>query len=248
MTSPRIGSPKPSTRTNNTGISDCRKLQRNSAGVPTAQDARPCDVGPGAASRSAFHLNTRGLGLPVLLGGLLIFLSACASVRSGPFEQFAKNTQSLQTNVENALKVGAGDAQARFLADATQDPSKAQDLLLQPDPSDAFNYQSEDLPLFLTAQRFRARVVDATGVVSEYASALLQLASPDLLSQQEFDEMSKNINADAAKAALAISDQSRPPAAGIGLISTAAGAIFRQFLESKRKKALLRALQANHST
>ncbi|HSR53790.1 MAG TPA: hypothetical protein VLV83_23435, partial [Acidobacteriota bacterium] len=47
---------------------------------------------------------------------------------------------------------------------------------------------------------------------------------------------------------LAISDQSRPPAAGIGLISTAAGAIFRQFLESKRKKALLRALQANHST
>ncbi|HSR70236.1 MAG TPA: hypothetical protein VLU25_20065 [Acidobacteriota bacterium] len=191
-----------------------------------------------------------GKALLFLAFCLLLMLSAgCASVRSGPFEQFAKSTQALQSGVDQALQVGPEDAESRFLTEATQDPSQATDLRLLVDPSNPFTYKTDNTPMFLTAKRFHTGVVDATGVLADYGKALLQLASPDLLSPQQFDQLASDINSSAISAVTAISGSDGSGAArSVGLISTAATAIFKQYLESKRKKALVRGLRENQPT
>jgi hypothetical protein len=183
-----------------------------------------------------------------ILGGVMvvIVLAGCATApaQSAPFEQFSAAVQQVRTGADAALGAVYDRSRERYLNEAgAGDVSKVQGLMLTRPPGDPFGWTSSTPPLFLTAAQFREGFYRFNSVLIEYAGALAQITSKDLLDTKAFNALATDLNGNLRSAVQAFG---LPPSnREIAIFSTAATAAFEAYLRNQQRSELLRGLRDN---
>jgi hypothetical protein len=134
-------------------------------------------------------------------------------------------------------------ARDRYVDETAQGGAALQGALLTSVEGDPFAWTSSSAPLFLQIARFRDGVYRFNSTLVDYAGALAQLASPDLLKPETFDQLATDLNGNLRKAlpALGVNPGNQP----IAIFSTVATAAFRAYLQNKQRSSLVEALTKN---
>ena len=171
--------------------------------------------------------------------------AGCASISPAPFTAFTTSTQQLRDGADASLSVFHERTRDRYIAEAAEgDVAKVQALLLTQPPGDPFGWASANPPLFLKAARFREGVYRLNSVLVGYAGLLGQLASPELVNSETFEQLAKDLNGNLRNAVQALGVSS-PPNKEIAIFSTLATTAFRVYLQNKQRTSLLEALNSN---
>ena len=199
----------------------------------------------------------------VLTAATALLLSACRSVDPAPFVTFSTSLQALQSSVDTSLSPDVASMEQRYVTDTAQ--LSGEQLLaatsplkfpapdsLEPkrDPfvwnaSNAFpENEAKPLPLFLEAERLLASVRALNASLAMYGRLLVQLTSPELITKEQFSQLSTNLNSNSFSALTALSGKSPDPNT-VALFSTAAGIAAQAFIESRRQRDLETALTGN---
>lgn len=196
----------------------------------------------------------RGNGWPRLVAVLMAAgaLAACAStVNPAPFKAYADASRQIQGSAATALGAAYDWSRQGFLNEATPGSAIVALLLVQ-EPGDPFGWQPPEgtviLPLKVAA--FQRGVDPLNQALVSYADLLAQLASSELTSTDQFDQLAKDLNANLQTAAAALKVASASPGGSLpsratGIFSAAASEVARAFVAHKRKADLRRALGAN---
>jgi hypothetical protein len=177
----------------------------------------------------------------------ILVVPGCASISSAPFTALTTSIQQLRDGADASLSTVQERTRNRYVAEAASgDIAKIQALLLTQPAGETFGWVSSDPPLFLKAARFREGVHRLNSVLVDYAGLLGQLASPDLVSSETFDQLAKDLNGN-LKTAVQAFGVSTPPSKEIAIFSTLATAAFRAYLQNKQRSSLLAALNGNQS-
>lgn len=189
------------------------------------------------------------LAIP-LATGVLLTLWGCPKTNPKPFIQFSESIQELRTGADAALTINDEENKERFIeqtAAASLTPEGADainNLLLTTDPTDPFAWHMDKTPLFMKSQNFRSGVYTLNTALVKYAELLKELSSPELLSTERFDDLTKDLNANlgSASVSLGIKDVGKE----LAIFSVTATETLHTYLEKQRKDALLKALRENH--
>lgn len=172
-------------------------------------------------------------------------VGGCASISPAPFTAFTTSIQQLRDGADASLSVVHERTRDRYIAEAAEgDVAKVEALLLTQPPGDPFGWASADPPLFLKVARFREGVYRLNSVLVGYAGLLGQLASPELVSSEKFEQLAKDLNGNLKNAVQALG-VSAPPNREIAIFSTLATAVLRAYLQNKQRSSLLEALNSN---
>lgn len=185
----------------------------------------------------------------LLLLGATVLGTGCASVDPAPFTQFESSLESLREGSDT--QAGAAVAASRQdLVDkvANKEVSPA-DLQLEFDASNPYvtSYGfAEQEPNFVKLTRFRQGLADLNDVMIDYAQSLVLLSGGgqggDILpTSAQFDQMATDLNANAGNAAAALGLKVDPQKQA--LLSTAAVQLFKAYIERKRSKDLMAAIE-----
>lgn len=207
------------------------------------------------------------LSMQLLAVSLILFMTGCASVDPEPFSKFADSLLPLRDAVDaQAASVVAGSRQdiIQMVAD---DPDSVADLQLGwPDDGSHFNLgyvlmEDEDLesdmvresgqdkvkePNFVKFKRMQLGLSAMNEAMISYARSLETLSggaeTGDILpSTTEFGQMAQNLNNSAGTAAAALKISADPGKQA--LLSTAAVQLFKAYIENKRSKDLVAAIE-----
>lgn len=195
---------------------------------------------------------------------LLVVLTACKTIDPAPFVAFSTSVQTLQSSMSTSLTTTLAPMEQRYVSEVTT--ASAEEFLASASPlklsvakseaeqgnGDAFSWSpsagsaepAQPLPLFLQAERFRMGMDALNASLVKYAQLLVQLTSSDLITKEQFSQLSADLNTNTVSALTAITGGSPDPGA-VALFSTVAGEAARQFIESRRRDDLLAALTAN---
>jgi len=181
----------------------------------------------------------------LMMFSLLVALvvTGCATVSQPPFQQFADSVQKVRSGADSALGGLYDQARDRYVDETAQGGAALQGALLTSVEGDPFAWTSSSAPLFLQIARFRDGVYRFNSTLVDYAGALAQLASPDLLKPETFDQLATDLNGNLRKAlpALGVNPGNQP----IAIFSTVATAAFRAYLQNKQRSSLVEALTKN---
>jgi len=179
------------------------------------------------------------------IGLAIVGMAGCASISPAPFTAFTTSVQQLRDGADASLSVVHERTRDRYIAEAAEgDVAKVQALLLTQPSGDPFGWTSANPPLFLKAARFREGVYRLNSVLLGYAGLLGQLASPELVSSEKFEQLAKDLNGNLRNAVQTL-DVSSPPNKEIAIFSTLATTAFRVYLQNKQRTSLLEALSSN---
>lgn len=185
-----------------------------------------------------------------LVGILVVVLAilgvtGCASISPAPFTAFTTSVQQVRDGADASLSVVQERTRNRYIVEAaTGDVAKIEALLLTQPAGDPFGWASPDPPLFLKVARFRDGVHRLNSVLVGYAGLLGQLASPDLVSSEIFEQLARDLN-DNLRTSVQALGVSAPPNKEIAIFSTLGTAAFRAYLKNKQRSSLLKALNSN---
>ena len=169
----------------------------------------------------------------------------CASISPAPFTAPTTSTQELRNGADASLSLVHERTRDRYIAEAAAgDVAKVEGLLLTQPAGDPFGWASSDPPLFLKVARFREGVHRLNSVLVGYAGLLSQLASPDLVSPEQFDQLARDLNANLRTSVQALG-VSAPSDKEIAIFSTLSAAAFQAYLKNKQRSSLLKALNSN---
>ena len=175
----------------------------------------------------------------------ILGIVGCASISPAPFTAFSTSIQQLRDGADASLSMVHEHTRDRYIAEAAEgDVAKVQALLLTQPPGDPFGWASANPPLYLKAARFREGVYRLNSVLLGYAGLLGQLASPELVSSEKFEQLAKDLNGNLRNAVQTL-DVSSPPNKEIAIFSTLATTAFRVYLQNKQRTSLLEALSSN---
>ena len=175
----------------------------------------------------------------------ILGMAGCASISPAPFTAFTTSIQQLRDGADASLSVVHERTRDRYIAETAEgDVAKVQALLLTQPPGDPFGWASANPPLFLKAAHFREGVYRFNSVLVGYAVLLGQLASPELVSSEKFEQLAKDLNDNLRNAVQALGVSS-PSNKEIAIFSTLATAAFRVYLQNKQRTSLLDALNSN---
>ncbi len=175
----------------------------------------------------------------------ILGIAGCASISPAPFTAFTTSIQQLRDGADASLSVVHERTRDRYIAEAAEgDVAKVQALLLTQPPGDPFGWASANPPLFLKAARFKEGVYRLNSVLVGYAGLLGQLASPELVSSEKFEQLAKDLNGNLRNAVQALGVSS-PSNKEIAIFSTLATTTFRVYLQNKQRTSLLEALNSN---
>ena len=175
-----------------------------------------------------------------------VVITGCATtIAQPPFQEFAESVQKVRSGADTALGALYDQTRTRYIDDTAQGGAALDAVLLTAAPDDPFEWRSSSAspPLFLTEARFREGVYRLNTSLVDYATALRQLASPDLLSPETFNTLAAELNGNLNKALPALGV--RAPAEDVAIFSAAATAAFRLYLENKQRSTLAEALTRN---
>jgi len=172
-----------------------------------------------------------------------LVVTGCATISQPPFQQFADSVQKVRSGADSALGGLYDQARDRYVDETAQGGAALQGALLTSVEGDPFAWTSSSAPLFLQIARFRDGVYRFNSTLVDYAGALAQLASPDLLKPETFDQLATDLNGNLRKAlpALGVNPGNQP----IAIFSTVATAAFRAYLQNKQRSSLVEALTKN---
>lgn len=185
----------------------------------------------------------------ILLLGVTVLGAGCASVDPGPFTQFATSLQSLQAGSDSQAGAAATASRQDLVDQVAGGQVSPADLQLQFDTSNPFvtSYGfAEREPNFVKLIRFRQGLAALNDAMVAYAQSLVVLSGGgqggDILpTSAQFDQMAQSLNANAGTAASALGVK-----IGSGeqaLLSTAAVQLFKAYIEHKRRKDLVQAIE-----
>jgi hypothetical protein len=179
-----------------------------------------------------------------LLAAQLLLTLGCSSLDPSRFQSFSTSLQELTTGVEAQADQDYTSTRARFVAEAGTGKIALTRLQLSFDADDSYGFSyAEGEPLFVKVHRFQLGIGRLNQAMQAYAALLVELAGGELIPQARFDQLTRDLNANAAAAArtlgMEVSGQD------LGLISTTAVEVLRGLLEQKRRRALAEAVAAN---
>jgi hypothetical protein len=175
----------------------------------------------------------------------ILGVAGCASISPAPFTALTTSIQQLRDGADASLSLVHERTRNRYIVEAAAgDVAKVEALLLTQPAGDPFGWASPDPPLFLKVARFREGVHRLNSVLVGYAGLLGQLASPDLVSPEKFEQLAKDLNGNLKTAVQALG-VSASPNKEIAIFSTLATSAFRAYLENKQRSSLLEALNSN---
>jgi len=175
----------------------------------------------------------------------ILGVAGCASISPAPFTALTTSMQELRNGADASLSIVHERTRDRYIAEATVgDVAKVEGLLLTQPAGDPFGWASPDPPLFLKVARFRDGVHQLNSVLVSYAGLLGQLASPDLVSPEQFEQLAKDLNGNLKNAVQALG-VSAPSNKEIAIFSTLGTAAFQAYLKNKQLSSLLKALDGN---
>src|SRR5262245_54092536 len=190
---------------------------------------------------------TRHYTLTLLAVAIAFAITGCATIAQPPFQQFADSVQNVRTGADNALGALYDQTRARYVDNTAKGGAALDAAMLTTTPNDRFAWipvdPSAPRPLYLTEARFRDGVYRLNSSLVDYATALLQLASPDLLSPETFNTLATDLNNNLNKALPALGVQA--PAQGVAIFSAVATTAFREYLQNKQRSALADAIKKN---
>jgi len=185
----------------------------------------------------------------ILMLGVTVLGTGCASVDTGPFTQFATSVQSLRDGSDSQAGAAATASRQDLVEQVASGEVSPADLQLQFDESNPFvtSYGfAESEPNFVKLIRFRQGLAALNDAMVSYAQSLVLLSGGgqggDILpTSAQFDQMAQSLNANAGTAASALGVK-----IGSGeqaLLSTAAVQLFKAYIENKRRKDLAQAIE-----
>ena len=194
----------------------------------------------------------------IIAGAFLTFLfvisSGCASVNPKPFQDYEVSTRRLQDGMETVFIVDRQMTTEGFIQKVVDGDSKSlKELSLQfPAKTSPFEIAFEGAPpIFITIAQAERRMASLNRAFSDYAALLVMLAGSEVVNQETFDSLAKDLNGnilDTAnqlkKQGVTIPDNINQ---GIGIVSIAAAEGFRAYIENKRRESLKEALDKNQT-
>ena len=175
----------------------------------------------------------------------ILGVAGCASISPAPFTALTTSIQELRDGADASLSLAHERTRDRYIAEAAAgNVAKVEGLLLTQPAGDPFGWASPDPPLFLKVARFKDGVHRLNSVLVGYAGLLGQLASPDLVSSEKFEQLAKDLNDNLRTSvqALGVSAASNKEIAIFSMLGTAA---FQAYLKNKQRSSLLEALNSN---
>jgi hypothetical protein len=175
----------------------------------------------------------------------ILGVAGCASISPAPFTALTTSLQELRDGADASLGVVHERTRDRYIAEAAAgDVAKVEGLLLTQPAGDPFGWASSDPPLFLKVARFRDGVYRLNSVLVAYAGLLGQLASPDLVRPEQFEQLARDLNGSLKNTVQALG-VSAPADKEIAIFSTLSTAAFQAYLKNKQRSSLLKALNSN---
>ena len=175
----------------------------------------------------------------------ILGVAGCASISPAPFTALTTSIQQLRDGADASLSLVHERTRNRYIVEAAAgDVAKVEALLLTQPAGDPFGWASPDPPLFLKVARFREGVHRLNSVLVGYAGLLGQLASPDLVSPEQFEKLARDLNDNLRTSVQAFAD-SGPSNKEIAIFSTLGTAAFQAYLKNKQRSSLLKALNSN---
>jgi hypothetical protein len=172
-------------------------------------------------------------------------VAGCASISPAPFTALTTSIQELRDGADASLSLVHERTRDRYIAEvAAGNVAKVEGLLLTQPAGDPFGWASSDPPLFLKVARFRDGVHRLNSVLVDYAGLLGQLASPDLVSPEKFEQLARDLN-DNLRTSVQALGVSAPSNKEIAIFSTLSTAAFQAYLKNKQRSSLLKALNSN---
>jgi outer membrane murein-binding lipoprotein Lpp len=191
------------------------------------------------------------ISLPaIILVSLLSLCPGCAEtpISTKPFDQFSSDVQQLSKSADQVFAAGVTFNQAGYLAQLQENPKfQMTDLLLRQTGNNFAPNGPE--PTFIVDRRAENVLSDANALLVDYASALQQLAAPNLVSQATFDQMTKDLSAQSSSLStnLAKISPESPNAPELNFFSSAAVDAAHIFIEQRRRADLVKVVEANQS-
>lgn len=186
--------------------------------------------------------------LALILGlGVAVLCAGCASVDTGPFTQFASSLQALRAGTDSQAGAAAATSRQELVAKVASGEVSPADLQLEFTPPFATSYGfAAKEPNFVKLIRFRQGLAALNDVMVGYSQSLVVLSGGgqggDILpTSAQFDQMAQDLNANAGTAATALGVNVGPNQRA--LLSTAAVQLFKAYIEHKRRKDLLEAIE-----
>lgn len=198
---------------------------------------------------SSMHLRNRvsrpGLWLVLVIFTGVIATGCAAKIKTEPFKAYADANRKLQQASDDSLKMAYEWSMSSFARRVQDSKDSILGLMLLPDANDPFGWTAPSnkaaLPLKVAA--FRVGVNSLNRSLVQYADLLMQLASNELISSKQFDQMAGDLNGNVKQA---FSSFGKPPGgSSVALFSAAAMAAAQQYIESKRRGHLVDALRSN---
>ena len=176
---------------------------------------------------------------------VILGVAGCASISPAPFTALTTSIKELRDGADASLSLVHERTRDRYIAEvAAGDVAKVEGLLLTQPAGDPFGWASSDPPLFLKVARFRDGVHRLNSVLVDYAGLLGQLASPDLVSPEKFEQLARDLN-DNLRTSVQALGVSAPSNKEIAIFSTLSTAAFQAYLKNKQRSSLLKALNSN---
>jgi hypothetical protein len=183
------------------------------------------------------------LFLAVMLA--ILGVAGCASISPAPFTALTTSIQQVRDGADASLSLVHERTRDRYIAEAAAgDVAKVEGLLLTQPAGDPFGWASSDPPLFLKVAQFRDGVHRLNSMLVGYAGLLGQLASPDVVSPEQFEQLARDLNGNLRTSVQALG-VSAPSNKEIAIFSTLGTAAFQAYLKNKQRSSLLKALDRN---
>jgi len=179
----------------------------------------------------------------------LSLLVGCGTINPEPFGKFTTSLQEVRTGADEALKYNDTANRDRYIEETaefsqTSGGSEAvQNLLIQGVEDEPFAWEMNNVPLFMISPQFRAGVYTLNNTLIAYSELLATLSGSDIVSQTEFDDMAKDLNASLKSAATTL--QLKDSQNIVGIISAGASQAAYSYINHKRLKNLRDILEKN---
>jgi hypothetical protein len=197
-----------------------------------------------------FPRNSIRLGLWLVCITLIcVLVSGCAAkIKTDPFKAYADANRKLQDSADDSLKMAYDCSVSSFSRRVQISKDTVLGLMLTQDKNDPFGWKAPDndkeaLPLKFAALRDGVNRLNKSLV--QYADLLMQLASDELVSSKQFEQMAGDLNSGVRSAFSSIGKSPRDSKAA--LFSAAAMTAAQQYIESKRRSHLVEALRSNQT-
>lgn len=187
---------------------------------------------------------------PVMLA-VLTFMVGCASIDPVPFEKFNASLVELDKGATSSLDVTIPLAESRYRKELVNEIAQGkgdllEEILILQKQTDPFYISNP--PVFLVAQQFKLGISKTNMVWLDYSNLLVQLSSKELVDENEFVQMSADLNSHALDAIQTFNnDPSNASAENAALFSEIAVGFAREFINTKIKKKLTESITENQN-